>query len=1011
MLNPRRWRSQVSEGGEDGPLEADAVATAADSETVAAKPKRRRSSTSRKLSPLANIQEEEAMAHNANAETGDPMDGGKQAPQPPSPPARRKARLAAIAAPNANADHDVTAAMAPPPVLPKPKRKPAATIDSDTAAAAPSVTAAIGEGANEVKAPERRAGPPHGIKRSPEHRAAIAAAIRRKWQDPAYRASAIAGIRRAAGSDAGVAVGEAARRRQAGNRAKLPGTGPGAGSSAASVGVGSRTEAGSHGATATKNNLDEEELPLTVRSSRTGRGGTRRGGTYNLEDGAVHSANSSSSTNDSRSGAAVGGDPHSGDSSDTATPASSGGRAAGGGPSHGVNPATRLAHVQRLVRQVLVAERLVANTENLLRQFTQRRHALRNDPVIRSQADEQLRSVTATLQQAKVKLELLRAKVPPDARYNEKGDVWFVPHVAGSLSGPQAFRPPRAAASAGSGSGNTAGSMGVGAAHVEEISDNGVLEDGVAGQRSSNSSTSSGGGGMAVSGSNWHGGFSWQENGRGKGLDESGTVVDVDGCVADTGAGAGQNGNMGAPEFWGSNANNGVGLGGNGAHSHRWQSDYEHHAYSINMESSSPGNGNNGTNGLKGPLNSNGLNGNAVPLDPYKELKYTDLDEEGEDEDEGEDDEDGFWWSSGGGHSPPSGRSPTGPGGLGTFADLPAFDPDEKIQVDLTSLDPLNTLLLRPVNGHASPHPGVTKRRSSNKSNSSTRAGLELEPPSNSSADSRVNDDAVGSDGTGDAAATVDPMHGADSNGKSSRRGGSLNAGLGSDWLAAHGDGGGGAAPSGLQLPGQLRSENARDLAAWLGDSQGRTLGELQALLPESHAWLKGLLTHHEVVITGSLHAAGQADAAKQEFDWLIRLQEHVAAGSRVGHGVLSPAANNSARVFGRRWSEAATSLCQDPSLKGVVCPMAGPKLNAESVGGNVDGAWMAGGKELGAGRRVAAEQRLQMQEEEVQEWDQRQQQHGGEQSTDQFVDAQGDVQASVARERRSRRGVRLRKT
>ncbi|GIL47117.1 hypothetical protein Vafri_4024 [Volvox africanus] len=536
------------------------------------------------------------------------------------------------------------------------------------------------------------------------------------------------------------------------------------------------------------------------------------------------------------------------------------------------SPAARLAHVQRLVRQVLVAERLVANTENLLRQFTQRRHALRNDPIIRSQADEQLRSVTATLQQAKAKLELLRAKVPPDARYNEKGDVWFAPHVATSSSGPQASRPPRAATGAGSGSGEAAGSTRGGIAHVEEIGDNRETEDGVAGWRGSNSSTSSSSGSMAVNDSSWHGGFTWQGNGNGKGLDVPATVVDVDCSGADTNVGAGPSGNVGVTEYWGSNATNGVGLGGNGAHSDRWQGDDQHHGYSTSRESSSSGNGNgnNGSGGLKGPANFNGMNGNAVPLDPYNERNYTDLDEEGEDEDEGEDDEDGYWWNSGWGHSPPSGHSPTGPGGLGTFADLPPLDPGENIQVDLTSLDPLNTLLLRPVNGHTAPHPGAAKKHSNS---NRTMAGLEPELPSNRIAEARGKDNGGGCS-TAAAAAPADPMPGA-----YSQKGGSLNAGLGVDWRVVHQDGDGGLTPSSSGLLENLRSANALNLALWLGNSQGRTLRELQAQVPDSHAWLAGLLARHEDVTTSSLQAVGLADAAKQEFDWIISLPEQLAVG------------------------------------------------------------------------------------------------------------------------------------
>ncbi|GLI58771.1 hypothetical protein VaNZ11_000524, partial [Volvox africanus] len=646
--------TSASEGSDDGSLAPEVVGAAPNSEMVAAKSKRRQSSKSLQPSTPVNTPEEKAVVHEVDTHTGDPTDDGKQATQP----AKSKFRAAAVAARSANADHDAQTPLAPPPVLPRPKRRPAATSDSDIPAVAPLATAAAGEGAGEVKAPERRPGPPHGVKRSPEHRAAIAEAIRRKWQDPTYRASAIAGIRRAAGSDTGARAGGAARRHQAGNRAKLPERGLGAGINAASVSGETGTEAGSRRGKARKSNVSEEELPLTVRSSRVGRAGTRGGGMHKSQDGAVHSPSSTNSTNGNRGGVSVGNDEDSSDSSDTATSASSGGLPAGGGSSHSVSPAARLAHVQRLVRQVLVAERLVANTENLLRQFTQRRHALRNDPVIRSQADEQLRSVTATLQQAKGKLELLRAKVPPDARYNEKGDVWFAPHVPASSSGPQASRPPRAATGAGSGSGKAAGSSWGGIAHEEETGDNRGTEDGVAGRRSSNSSTSSGSGGS------WPGGFTWQGsgngngNGKGKGLVVPATVVDVEGSGVDTNVGADPSGKVGVTEYWGSNATNTVALSGNGAHSDRWQSDYQHHVHSCSRErsGSGKGNGNNATSGLKGPANSDGLNGDTVPLDPYNERYYTDLDEEGEDEDEGEDDEDGFWWNSGWGHSPPSGH-------------------------------------------------------------------------------------------------------------------------------------------------------------------------------------------------------------------------------------------------------------------------------------------------------------------------------------------------------------------
>lgn len=121
----------------------------------------------------------------------------------------------------------------------------------------------------------RPRGPRVGGTRSPEHRAAIAEAIRRKWQDPEYRANTVASIRRSitAGVD-----GEGRPRRRSG--ASSDGEGSAANTRAPSSSAARRTTsrasaAYSEGDASRMAEAKAMRDPSTVRSTRSSRGGGR----------------------------------------------------------------------------------------------------------------------------------------------------------------------------------------------------------------------------------------------------------------------------------------------------------------------------------------------------------------------------------------------------------------------------------------------------------------------------------------------------------------------------------------------------------------------------------------------------------------------------------------------------------------------------------------------------------------------------------------------------------------
>ncbi|KAG2482350.1 hypothetical protein HYH03_018700 [Edaphochlamys debaryana] len=717
-----------------------------------------------------------------------------------------------------------------PAVLPKPRRR-------SSSAAAASAAGEGGEGAEAPPKPKRAPRAPKEPKppkpkpdptqpkpkavRSAEHRAAIAEAIRRKWQDPDYRATAVAGIRKSAGTP------------EAGPRRNRSGSGSGrAGSSSSgdreykrasaadgteSTSSGPRRRGPSNEAGPTVND------PSTIRSTRTARAGASK---WEVDRAAPAGAGKAGAAGQDGEGGAAG--------RAAARRARSQATAAGLDASAKSPDAVRLALVQRLVRQVLTAERLVANTDSLLRQFRARRQALANDPIVRSQAEQQLPSVEATLAAARRKLAELRNRIPPDARYNEDGEVWFVPLPPGSS--PASRSPPRSPppepadpaappAAPGSARGPVASSSGRG-------------------------------------------------TGRGKGRatrdpdpdPDVNREIDVEAEAVPSGSGRSLDPNLMALS---------AGLNGNGLpHAYEYDSDY----------------------GAYGTYGS----------------------EDAEEEGEGSDEDDRPWPPRGGsGPGPGPGYPPAGPpNGMGSFAGLggPYTDPSDTVRVDLSSIDPVNTLGLGPVNGHGVKEGNGAARRS--RASGSSSSGNHGSSNRGSDAGSRGAEGAeedgqdgeqgqgqgqgqdggsniVGFRGSHGPSDTSPPStSGRRSDSSPSTRRTQIPAGAGSG--SRSGSGSMAGAGAGLRPPGG--GGPSGDLGVWLGGSDHdlRDSHNVRALLPASHRWLADMLEEQE---QQEAEAEGLDPSSRQQ----QRQQRELLAGAAAAAGAAAGAGADGGAAAARR--------------------------------------------------------------------------------------------------------------